>query len=220
MASLIKKITGGRERVTLIGKNSSGEVVEVELDLVETFDVVYTNKINYHTVEKKPSSVVGMVLDYVKPENPVITSSCILSDSVLKKIPAKDKLKQIIYWQRTGTILSLEGYTVGSSGLGKIANFFKRGTGNFQSDLDEPFYAGIVTDEIPNLVLGNINVKNLPNLGNDIAVTLNFARVTLADTTNKSKGGKKAAPRKDPKEVKKDDKTIKSDAKKMKEVKK
>lgn len=203
MASLIQSaksaLGGGRDKVTLIGLDKSDKKVEIELDLVETFDATYQNTISNHTIEKDPNVPVSKITDHVNSDNPTIVCNCVLADNLNvissaaslsnKAVGAKDKLKQIIYWQKSGSVITIEGYTVGSNGFGKLLNYLNGGIGNFNSDLDEPYYAGMVNDRIENIVIGNVNPKNQLDLGNNIFVTLNFQRAQIAEaeTTTRDK---------------------------------
>lgn len=204
MPSYIDKLSGGRERVTLIGLDKDKNRFELELDLVETFETTYNNQITSHAIEKDPSLPVYKITDHVIPENPSIVCNCILSDNLNllslkpKTISAKDKLQMLTYWQRSGAILTLEGYTVGSGLFGKILNFFKRGIGNFNSELEEPYYVGTVTERIENLCLGTITSRNKVELGNDIEVTLNLTRIHIAEarTVNRMSSSKTSIPNK------------------------
>lgn len=194
MASLISGVTSvlgsGRSRVALLGPNRNDFTVEIEIDLVESFDVTYSTQISTHAIEKDPNNPVGKISDHVQPENPTVSSSCILSDDVISDTSAKDKLKQLIFWQKSGSLITMEGYTVGSNAFGKVINTLKRGFGNFNSDLKEPHYLGMVTDRIENIVLGNIIAKNTTDLGNDIGVTLNFSRIQIVEAKTKSRSSK------------------------------
>lgn len=192
MASVIGKLSGGREKLTLIGLNAENEKVEIEIDLTETFETTYNNQVTTHAIEKDKNLSVSKIADHVIPENPSISCNCVLSDnlnllSTQKAISAKDKLRTLTYWQRSGSIITLEGYTVGSGLVGKILNFFNRGIGNFNSELEEPYYAGTVTEKIENLVLGTVVSRNKTDLGNDIEVTLNFTRVKIAEAMTTTK---------------------------------
>lgn len=229
MSSFINKaLSGGRERIALIGYDSDNKKTEIEIDLVESFDVTNANSISRHTIENDPDKPINAITDHIQPENPTIAMSCIISDNLNllesaksfsnKAVSARDKLKQIVKWQSSGTLLTIEGYTVGASGFGKVLNLFKRGIGNFNSDLEEPYYGGTATDKIENVVLGNVQSKNLVSLGNDIQVVLNFQRVYLAEAKQGSKSSviTKEIPKKPEKEpVKVDPKgNYKSDLKK------
>lgn len=216
MSSLIGKIAGGRTRVTLIGLDKNKEKVELEIDLVETFEVVYNNKVSKHTVEKDANKPVPKIIDNVNPDNPTIAMNVILSDNINLDVTkslttsAKDKLKTLIYWQASGSILTLEGYTVGSGMAGDILNYLKSGIGNFNSKLDEPFYAGVITEKIENLVIGNIVSRNKLDLGHNIEVTINLERIKIADAKSTKKTNFKKKGNTAPTQVKTDKPVVKS----------
>ena len=107
-----------------------------------------------------------------------------------KAITAKEKLKIILNWQATGTILEMNGYGTGSEApkyLRKLVNVLDSGWGALlDSDLDDPYYLGVDTDLIPHM--GNLSVTRKADLGRDMELGFDLQRVKFAVSKNYSKG--------------------------------
>jgi hypothetical protein len=200
MSSYIDRITGGRARVTLIGDDSSGSAIELEIDLVDSFEGFLGIKdVSNNSSESDKKKPKVSYTENIEFDFPNISISCILSDNLLSlndesisniftRKSAKDKLKQLIFWQRMRKVIILEGYTVGATSTGNAINILKRGFGNFESEYENFILGKTITDRIDNLLLGEISYKNNSSLGNDIAVSFNmiqaYSAQVMIDTSN------------------------------------
>lgn len=184
-------LLSGRDTIGLTGYYG-GEKTTVDLDLVDAFDGSYQNSITQHPIEKDASDPdFNMIADHIEPKPANVTVKAILADKIglLTFESAKDKLKTIIYWQRTGTVVKLEGYETGAGIFGKLFSALSSGVGAlFNSDLDEPFYMGTDTDVIENIVLGNMTFERNKDLGTDIRITFSVQRIHVAVAELVSRG--------------------------------
>lgn len=208
MASLVKgaiALVAGREKIGLTG-DYKGTKTTIDLDIVLSFSSPSTSTIAQYPIEKDASNPEpATIIDHVIPTEPTIEMDAILSDNLNlassavalsnKSKSAKDKLKTILYWQKMGSILTLEGYTTGKSGaLSQIGNALGRGlTAFYSSKLDEPYYLGIDTDVIQNLVLSKITVKRSLELGENISTMLGLQRIKIAEAKTDSRSSKKTS---------------------------
>ena len=197
MASLINQVKSVATGRTLIGLTGfyKGNNETIDLDLVDGWSGTHTNLISSHPIEKDTNNdTYTNISDHVSVSNPVVTIDCILSyntnlTSLKKSITAKEKLQTLLHWQSTGTILYLEGYGTGKSGLlKKVVSLFSDGVGAlYDSEVDDPSYLGIDSDEIKNLIIGNIVVTRKPDLGNDIQLKIDVTRVKFEIPKNTTK---------------------------------
>lgn len=207
MASLTENALSyfkGRNTIGLMGVGIDGNsFVTVDLNLVSAFSVTKTVSITKHPIELDTTRLKSLtkITDNVSPESSIVTIACILSDTIsldfgkilsfkplsIKSI--KDKLKTLSYWQRTGSVLSLLGYTTDGNdfGVGSLSNYLDRGLSSLaDSKIEESFYIGTSTDEIEHVVLGNLTHKESEDLGTDIECGFSLERIqiAIATTTN------------------------------------
>lgn len=212
MGSVINSVlTGGREKIGLTG-DFNGKKTTVDINVTTAYTWVSGVDITSHPIEKDDENLNVNITDHVVPKLPVISIEAILSDdlnllsSVIDSVSnlsvqnnavsVKDKIKILAYWQRTGALLTMEGYFVGGVGS-KILNYFKSGVGALISseDIKEAFYAGISTDNIKGVVLGNITYKQTLSNGLDVVTNFSLQKVYYAtakigsSSTGKSKPG-------------------------------
>ncbi|EMP81464.1 hypothetical protein LEP1GSC162_0750 [Leptospira santarosai str. CBC1531] len=175
----------GRERIGITGLQEGREVT-IDLNVTTAFSQDYPVTITQHPVERDPNNPdTRNISDHVIPNPPTLNLICVLSDDIgLTSITTiSEKLKTLIYWQRTGSIVKLEGYGTGGL-INKLISFLGMG-GLFNDDLEEPLYLGLDDEVIENLALGNIKNRRDIEIGKSIEVTLELKRiiVTEAQTT-------------------------------------
>ncbi|EMJ49295.1 phage baseplate protein [Leptospira santarosai] len=175
----------GRERIGITGLQEDREVT-IDLNVTTAFSQDYPVTITQHPVEKDPNNPdTRNISDHVIPNPPTLNLICVLSDDIgLTSITTiSEKLKTLIYWQRTGSIVKLEGYGTGGL-INKLISFLGM-DGLFNDDLEEPLYLGLDDEVIENLALGNIKNRRDIEIGKSIEVTLELKRiiVTEAQTT-------------------------------------
>ncbi|ASV10737.1 phage baseplate protein [Leptospira santarosai] len=175
----------GRERIGITGLQEGREVT-IDLNVTTAFSQDYPVTITQHPVEKDPNNPdTRNISDHVIPNPPTLNLICVLSDDIgLTSITTiSEKLKTLIYWQRTGSIVKLEGYGTGGL-INKLISFLGM-DGLFNDDLEEPLYLGLDDEVIENLALGNIKNRRDIEIGKSIEVTLELKRiiVTEAQTT-------------------------------------
>lgn len=197
MSSLIsaasEKFGSGRSLMALVG-DVEGIETEVELDLVEVFKVTQSATVTTHPIEKGEGTDINRVTDHVEPAPPTVNVTAYLSynisidvsknikDSEINSVSAKEKLKNLFYWQNTGTVIRLEGYGTGSSGkIGTALNYVKKGGSALFSSVENDYYFGMMDDKIENLLIHNLNSENKTDLGTDIMITFNLTRVKIAE---------------------------------------
>lgn len=179
----------GRERIGITGIQN-GKKVTIDLNVTTAFSQSYPVTITEHPVEKDPDNPdTGNITDHVIPVSPTLGMTCTLDDDVeLASITTKsEKLKTLLYWQRTGSIVKFEGYGTGGL-IGKMLSFFGI-SGLFNDDLEEPLYMGLDDDVIENIAIGNIRTRRDVELGKSVELTLDLNRiiVTEAKTVQGSK---------------------------------
>lgn len=182
-------IFSGRETIGITGIQN-GKNVTIDLNATTAFSQSYPVTITEHPVEKDPDNPdTGNIADHIVPVSPTLGMTCILDDDVeLASITTKsEKLKTLLYWQRTGSIVKFEGYGTGGL-IGKMLSFFGM-SGLFNDDLEEPLYMGLDDDVIENIAIGNIRTRRDVELGKSVELTLDLNRiiVTEAKTTQGSK---------------------------------
>ncbi|EMM99830.1 hypothetical protein LEP1GSC021_1660 [Leptospira noguchii str. 1993005606] len=175
----------GRERIGITGLQEGREVT-IDLNVTTAFSQDYPVTITQHPIEKDPNNPdTRNISDHVIPNPPTLNLICVLSDDIgLTSITTiSEKLKTLIYWQRTGGIVKLEGYGTGGL-INKLISFLGM-DGLFNDDLEEPLYLGLDDEVIENLALGNIKNRRDIEIGKSSEVTLELKRiiVTEAQTT-------------------------------------
>ncbi|EMO91352.1 phage baseplate protein [Leptospira noguchii] len=175
----------GREKIGISGLQEGREVT-IDLNVTTAFSQDYPVTITQHPIEKDPNNPdTRNISDHVIPNPPTLNLICVLSDDIgLTSITTiSEKLKTLIYWQRTGGIVKFEGYGTGGL-INKLISFLGM-DGLFNDDLEEPLYLGLDDEVIENLALGNIKNRRDIEIGMSIEVTLELKRiiVTEAQTT-------------------------------------
>lgn len=210
MASLInqaKSLFAGRSTIGISGVTSKKEKETIDLDVVQMLDSSYTSTVSKHPIEKSPESDdLNEIADMVSMNTPTLSMECILSDNLNlassitsfsnQAVSAKDKLKNLIYFQRKGSLVTIEGYGTGGDGIiGSIISYLDRGiSGLFNSDIEEEFYLGTDTDTIENIVINSLQVKRETDIGNDIKVAIGFQRIQTATAQTGFRSYSKAKP--------------------------
>ncbi|UMQ59869.1 phage baseplate protein [Leptospira interrogans] len=179
----------GRERIGITGIQN-GKKVTIDLNVTTAFNQDYPVTVTQHPIEKDPENPdTGNISDHVIPTSPSMTMVAIIKEDVnLTSITTKsEKLKTLLYWQRTGSIVKFEGYGTGGL-IGKMLSFFGM-SGLFNDDLEEPLYMGLDDDVIENIAIGNIRTRRDVELGKSVELTLDLNRiiVTEAKTVQGSK---------------------------------
>ncbi|EMY25770.1 hypothetical protein LEP1GSC115_0277 [Leptospira interrogans serovar Australis str. 200703203] len=182
-------IFSGRERIGITGIHN-GRKVTIDLNVTTAFNQNYPVTVTQHPIEKDPENPdTGNISDHVIPTSPSMTMVAIIKEDVnLTSITTKsEKLKTLLYWQRTGSIVKFEGYGTGGL-IGKMLSFFGM-SGLFNDDLEEPLYMGLDDDVIENIAIGNIRTRRDVELGKSVELTLDLNRiiVTEAKTVQGSK---------------------------------
>ena len=197
MSSLIsaaaQKFGSGRSLMALVG-DMDGTETEVELDLVEVFKVTQSATVTTHPIEKGEGTDINRVTDHVEPAPPTVNVTAYLSynisidvsknikDSEINSVSAKEKLKNLMYWQNTGTVIRLEGYGTGASGkIGTALNYLKKGGSALFGSVENDYYFGMMDDLIENLLIHNVTSENKTDLGTDILITFSLTRVKIAE---------------------------------------
>ncbi|EMF82192.1 hypothetical protein LEP1GSC188_3414 [Leptospira weilii serovar Topaz str. LT2116] len=171
----------GRETIGITGIQN-GKKVTIDLNATTAFNQDYPVTITQHPVEKDPDNPdTGNISDHVIPTSPSITLVCLIEEDVnLTSITTiSEKLKTLLYWQRTGSIVKFEGYGTGGL-IGKMLDFFGI-SGLFNDDLEEPLYLGLDDDVIENIAIGNIRTRRDLELGKSVEVTMELSRIVLTE---------------------------------------
>lgn len=197
MSSLVsgaaEKFGSGRSRMALIG-DVEGTETEVELDLVEMFKVNHSASVTTHPIEKAEGAEINRVTDHVESLPPAVSVNACLSynisfdiaknikDTENNSVSAKEKLKNLLYWQNTGTVIRLEGYGTGVSGkTGTALSYLKKGGSALFDSVQNDYYFGMMDDEIDSLLIHGITSENKAELGTDIFLSFNLTRVKIAE---------------------------------------
>jgi hypothetical protein len=191
-------LSGGRERVGLTGLDSTGKEKTIDIDVVTAFGWTANNDVTQHPVEKDAYTQYSTISDHVIPKLPVLSMTIVLSNNLNllssitsfenNAISVKDKVKLMTYWQKMGSVLTLQGYTTGANAVGKILNYFKSGELSIDSKINEALYTGLSSDVIQGLVLGNITWKQTVELGIDVEANITLQKIYFATAdTSKSK---------------------------------
>ncbi|WP_017863264.1 phage baseplate protein [Leptospira santarosai] len=211
----ITSLFTGREVIGISGVQS-GNMVTIDLNVTTAFSQDYPVTVTQYPIEKDPNSPdTANISDHVIPAPPSLNIVCVLSEDIgLTSITTiSEKLKTLIYWQRTGSIVKLEGYGTGGL-INKMISFFGL-SGLFNDDIEEPLYLGLDDETIENLVIGNIRNRRDLEFGSSVEVTLELKRIIVTEARTVDGGGSIKAKGKTPTgetDIKKSTK-IKSDAK-------
>ena len=199
MASAIDKLKSlvvGRTTIGLTGYYKK-EKYTLDLDVVDSFTSTHNITISEHPIEKDISQdSYSNIVDHVNAKEPVAGLDCILSTNTnflnigKKSITEKEKFQILLFWHTTGSIVQLEGYGTGKTGLIKriVGQLSSGASGFYNSKLDEPSYFGTDTDIIQNLVLGNLSLTRTTDSGTDLKVKIELKRIKFAipKTTQKN----------------------------------
>ncbi|EMO80214.1 hypothetical protein LEP1GSC126_3350 [Leptospira kirschneri str. 200801774] len=207
----------GRERLGITGIQDGGTVT-IDLNVTTAFSQDYPVIITQHPIEKDPTNTdTANISDHVIPSPPTINLVCVISDDVgLTSITsASEKLKTLIYWQRTGSIIKVEGY--GTGGLINNLISLLGMSGLFNDDIDEPLYLGLDDEIIENLAIGNIRTRREVELGKSVEISFELKRiiVTEAQTAVSGTGVKTKGKTPTNKTDKKSSKKVKSSVKEI-----
>lgn len=187
-------ILTGRDRIALTDGDD-----EVELNVSLDLQHAYPAEITRHTVEKE----IGMtsISDHVIPGQRGITLSALVSSSVsvlsLSRTTVDEKLETLIRWQSNGALVTLLGYGTGgiiSRILSMLPSFFRFVE---PSDPDNR-YLGRSTDEIPNLLIGDLNIQETKENGNDVSLSLSLFPVLIAEAKTRQLRSVKSAGNRTP----------------------
>lgn len=171
----------GRDKIGITGVQA-GKSVTIDLNVTTAFSQDYPVVITQNPIEKDPDNPdTGHISDHIIPSPPTLNLICVLSDDIgLTSITStSEKLKTLIYWQRTGSIVKLEGYGTGGL-INKMIAFFGM-DGLFNDDLEEPLYLGLEDEVIENLAIGNIKNRRDMEIGKAIEVTLELKRIIVTE---------------------------------------
>lgn len=171
----------GRETIGITGIQN-GKEVTINLNVTTAFGQSYPVTITEHPVEKDPENPdTGNISDHVIPGSPTMSLTCILDEDVdLTSVTTiSEKIKTLIFWQRTGSIVKFEGYGTGGL-IGKMLSFFGM-AGLFNDDLEEPLYMGLDDEVIENIAIGNIRNRRDVELGKSSEVTIDLNRIIVTE---------------------------------------
>ncbi|EKR54298.1 MULTISPECIES: phage baseplate protein [Leptospira] len=177
-------ITGfftGRETLGITGVQD-GKTVTINLNVTTAFSQDYPVIITQHPIEKDPTNTdTANISDHVIPSPPTISLVCVVSSDVgLTSITStSEKLKTLIYWQRVGSIVKVEGYGTGGLINSMISLFGMSGL--FDDDIDEPLYLGLDDEVIENLAIGNIRTRRETELGKSVEISLELKRIIVTE---------------------------------------
>jgi hypothetical protein len=172
----------GRDTIAL-----KAEGIEVELNVVNTFDHSYPAEITKHAIEKDGSKQT--ISDHVALGDRAITIAFVLSSSTelfaLTRMTVDSKIKQLIEWQSNGQIVTLLGYGTGGI-LDKIISKLPSIFQYLEPDDVMERFVGRSRDEIPNLLLGDITFNESTEFGQDIGGTMMIWPVLIAEAKTRA----------------------------------
>lgn len=182
----------------LLGRTTIGivdsEKVEVDLNVTTAHTQSYNVDHPQYPVEVDPSNPTpGAINDHVVHKDSTIQITAIVSDTVdilsgFATTTAIEKLRILVKWQRTGALVTIQGY--GSGGLAGAVGGLLGGGGLSDllgADMEESFYLGTDREEVKNMLIGNITMERSRNQGADIQCKITFKRAQLASA--RSSGG-------------------------------
>jgi hypothetical protein len=193
MSSLIDRglefFGSGRKRIGISGIYNDKETV-IDVDVTTTYTLTENATVTNHPIEADTDGNLKQISDYVIPVLPTIQMDIVLSGNLglvsgatlglagNDTVSLKDKVKILTYWQKTGAVLKILGYTTGSGVAGKALNALSSGVQNF-FDSKEPdgFYTGLDTDVVKDVVLANIVWRRKVELGIDVEASINLQKI-------------------------------------------
>ncbi|EMY78895.1 hypothetical protein LEP1GSC060_0780 [Leptospira weilii serovar Ranarum str. ICFT] len=182
-------ILTGRDRIALTDGDDEVEL-NVSLDLHHT----YPAEITRHTVEKE----IGMtsITDHVIPGQRGITLNALLSSSTsvlsLSRTTVEEKLDILVRWQSSGALVTLLGYGTGGI-IGKILSMLPSVFRYVEPSDPDNRYLGRSTDEIPNLIIGDLNIQETKDTGDDVAMSVSLFPVLIAEAKTRQLRSVKSA---------------------------
>ncbi|TGK19775.1 phage baseplate protein [Leptospira stimsonii] len=173
---------------------------ETEVEMNVSFDIQYSYpaEVTGHPIEREKGKT--SITDFVIPGQRTVTLSALLSSSTsaltLSKMSVDEKLETLIRWQTSGTFLTLLGYRTGgiiNRILSLLPSFFRF----VEPDDPDQRYLGRSTDEIPNLLLGDVTFSESKENGDDVPVSLSIVPIFVAEAKTREvkavrSGGKKS----------------------------
>ncbi|RHX87307.1 phage baseplate protein [Leptospira stimsonii] len=173
---------------------------ETEVEMNVSFDIQYSYpaEVTGHPIEREKGKT--SITDFVIPGQRAVTLSALLSSSTsaltLSKMSVDEKLETLIRWQTSGTFLTLLGYRTGgiiNRILSLLPSFFRF----VEPDDPDQRYLGRSTDEIPNLLLGDVTFSESKENGDDVPVSLSIVPIFVAEAKTREvkavrSGGKKS----------------------------
>lgn len=173
---------------------------ETEVEMNVSFDIQYSYpaEVTGHPIEREKGKT--SITDFVIPGQRTVTLSALLSSSTsaltLSKMSVDEKLETLIRWQTSGTFLTLLGYRTGgiiNRILSLLPSFFRF----VEPDDPDQRYLGRSTDEIPNLLLGDVTFSESKENGDDVPVSLSIVPIFVAKAKTREvkavrSGGKKS----------------------------
>ncbi|WP_061242457.1 phage baseplate protein [Leptospira interrogans] len=171
------KILNGRDRAALTDGDE-----EVELNVSLGIQHSYPVEITRHTVEKEKG--MTSITDHVIPGQREISLNVLISSSTdllaLSEKSVDDKLETLVRWQSQGTLVTLLGYSTGGI-ISKILSMLPSLFRFVEPDDPDKRYLGRSTDEIPNLLIGDMNIQEAKETGNDVSLSLSLFPVVIAE---------------------------------------
>jgi hypothetical protein len=196
MSSLIDRglefAGSGRKRIGISGIYNEKETI-IDVDVTTSYTLTENATITNHPIEAENDGNLQQISDYVVPSLPTIQLDIVISGNLGLKsavslglaesdsVSMKDKVKILTYWQKTGAVLNILGYTTGSNGAGKFLNALSSGVQNFFSTTEpDAFYTGLDTDVVTDVVLGNIQWKRTTEIGIDVSANITLQKIQRA----------------------------------------
>lgn len=171
------KILNGRDRIALTDGDE-----EVELNVSLGIQHSYPVEITRHTVEKEKG--MTSITDHVIPGQRDISLNVLISSSTdllsLNEKSVDDKLETLVRWQSQGTLVTLLGYSTGGI-ISKILSMLPSLFRFVEPNDPDKRYLGRSTDEIPNLLIGDMNIQEAKETGNDVSLSLSLFPVAIAE---------------------------------------
>lgn len=134
------------------------------------------------TVEKEKG--MTSITDHVIPGQIEISLNVFISSSTdllaLSEKNVDDKLETLVRWQPQDTLVTLIGYSTGGI-ISKILSMLPSLFRFVEPDDPDKRYLGRSTDEIPNLLIGDMNIQEAKETGNDVSLSLSLFPVVIAE---------------------------------------
>ncbi|MBM9576957.1 hypothetical protein JWG45_07300 [Leptospira sp. 201903070] len=187
-------ILTGRDRIALTDGDD-----EVELNVSLDVQYTYPAEVTQHTVEKKAR--MTSITDHVIPGKRGIELNAILSSSVsalsLTNTTVDKKLETLVRWQSDGTLVTLLGYGTGGI-IGRILSMLPSFFRFVEPSDPDNRYLGKSTDEIPNLLLGDVSIQETKENGDNVSVGISLFPVMIAEAKTRELKSSKSAGKKNP----------------------